>query len=184
MHTYHEICTFISKQQKIVELLEIVEKLELHDAWIGAGLIRNAVWDYLHGYEIIITDRSDIDVIYFDKDNASETNDKEIENTLKVIFPKTTWEVRNQALMNNQNGDPPYQSTEDAMRFWPETATAIAARTVNKRIELLAPFGIDDLIGLIIRPNPIFSHKHKASKARVTKKGWKKRWPKLRTIQA
>ena len=182
MRTYHEICSFISKQEKIVKLLHVVEKLELPDAWIGAGLIRNAVWDYLHGYEII-TDASDVDVIYFDKGNASATHDKEVENTLKMLFPNTTWEVRNQARMNSRNSDPSYQSTEDAMRFWPETATAIAARTVNKQVELLTPFGVDDLIGLIIRPNPIFSHKHKAFDVRVNKKGWKKRWPKLKIIQ-
>ncbi|WP_404943225.1 nucleotidyltransferase family protein, partial [Pseudomonas sp. DP16D-T1] len=30
-------------------MLEIVRSLNLPDCWIGAGFVRNAVWDHLHG---------------------------------------------------------------------------------------------------------------------------------------
>src|SRR5438045_439490 len=57
--------------------------------------------------------------------------------------------VKNQARMQTQNGDLAYMNSADALRRWPETCTAIAARSVVPRIEILAPFGIDDLVSLI-----------------------------------
>lgn len=33
-----------------MEALYAVQALELNDGWIGAGLVRDAVWDHLHGY--------------------------------------------------------------------------------------------------------------------------------------
>ena len=30
--------------------LYAVQALELNDGWIGAGFVRDAVWDHLHGY--------------------------------------------------------------------------------------------------------------------------------------
>ena len=30
--------------------LYAVQALELSDGWIGAGFVRDAVWDHLHGY--------------------------------------------------------------------------------------------------------------------------------------
>jgi hypothetical protein len=82
--------------------------------------------------------------------------------------------------MHLQNGDPPYANTEDALRHWPETCTAIAARSLEGRIELLAPFGIDDLVSLVVRPAPTFAGKIGVYRARVISKAWQARWPKLR----
>ncbi|VEC78655.1 Uncharacterized protein conserved in bacteria [Raoultella ornithinolytica] len=33
-----------------MKALYAVQALELSDGWIGAGLVRDAVWDHLHGY--------------------------------------------------------------------------------------------------------------------------------------
>jgi len=40
---------------------------------------------------------------------------------------------------------PPYWNVFDAVRCWPETATAIAARIEGGRVEILAPHGVGDL---------------------------------------
>ena len=53
-----------------------------------------------------------------------------------------------------RNGDAPYRKTDDAIRCWPETATAIAARLSGTRVEVLAPHGVHDLVNLIVRPRP------------------------------
>ncbi len=45
--------------------LEAIAALGLPDAWIGAGFLRGAVWDRLHGYAER-TPLDDIDGIYFD----------------------------------------------------------------------------------------------------------------------
>jgi hypothetical protein len=50
-------------------------------------------------------------------------------------------------------GDAPYASAADAMRFWPETATAVAVRrTAEGPCEIAAPFGLEKLFGLVLRP--------------------------------
>ena len=41
----------------------------------------------------------------------------------------------------------------------PETCTAVAVRSVGCRIELLAPFGVSDLLSLIVSPTPAFADK-------------------------
>ena len=69
--------------------------------------------------------------------------------------------MKNQARMHLKNGDPPYTGTIDAMRNCPETATAIAARSNGALVELAAPYGVDDLLNMIVRPTPPFLKKMK-----------------------
>jgi len=65
-----------------------------------------------------------IDVVYCDHADARLERDLLIENYLIEQFPHIPWSVHNQGRMHYRNGDPPYRSTEDAIRRWPETATA------------------------------------------------------------
>lgn len=44
--------TLISSDAQRWHLLDIVRSLALPDCWIGAGFVRNAVWDHLHGRAI------------------------------------------------------------------------------------------------------------------------------------
>lgn len=108
-------------------LLELVSHLDLPDCWIAAGFIRNAVWDALHGRSPQ-PPLSDVDVIWFDPDRIEESHDRKIEKVLRAAAPSIDWSVKNQARMHSRNSDSPYRSATDAMRYWPETATAVAAR--------------------------------------------------------
>lgn len=179
MESCQEIGEFISRQPRIVELLGSVAALELPDAWIGAGLVRNAVWDRLHNYDPACSEVTDVDVVYFDAGNTPLARDLAIEARLRERLPDVPWEVRNQARMHEQNGDSPYRNTQDAIRCWPETATAIAARIKDSRIEVIAPYGVDDLVGLIVRPTPVFAKKQDLYRRRLAAKDWASRWPKL-----
>ena len=102
-----------------------VRSLELPDCWVGAGFIRNAVWDYLH-------DRppsrhsGDVDVIWFCPERARLGDDQEIEAALRALDPMVDWSVKNQARMHLRNGDAPYTSAIEAIGSWPEMATAVA----------------------------------------------------------
>jgi hypothetical protein len=84
--------------------------------------------------------------------------------------------------MHVANDDLPYRDVADAIRCWPETATAIAARTVCRRVEVLAPHGIADLVELIVRPTPRFGRKMSVYRDRISKKDWAQRWPRLRFV--
>jgi uncharacterized protein len=184
MQTVEDIGRFIAGRRPIVRLLEAVERLALPDGWIGAGLIRNAVWDALHGDDAATIVTRDIDVVYFDPSRTSSEEDLALEARLEADIADIPWEVRNQARMHAGNGDRPYANTADAISHWPETATAIAARCERGRIEVIAPLGVADLLGLIVRPTPAFAGKMEIYRARLASKGWAERWPKLTFIDA
>lgn len=129
-----------------------MRSLALPDAWIGAGFVRNAVWDALHGRPATAP-QSDIDVIWFDTTRCSPQQDDALEAQLEAACPGPQWSVRNQARMHLRNGDAPYASATDALRYWPETATAVAVRvTAEDHIEVAAPFGLQDLWQGLLRP--------------------------------
>jgi hypothetical protein len=47
--------------------------------------------------------------------------------------------------------------------LWPETCTAVALRSIASHIELLAPFGVFDLVTLIVNLTPAFAQDRRLS---------------------
>lgn len=165
------------------EALAAVAGLALPDCWIGAGFIRDAVWDHLHGRSPTFP-AADVDVIWFAPETADEEADRDIERRLQGLLPAYMWSVKNQARMHRRNGDAPYGSVADAMKHWPETATAVAARLDNEKIEICAPFGLDDLWALRLRPTPAFANeKWPIFQERPASKRWIERYPMLTLLR-
>ncbi|MDE1145442.1 MAG: nucleotidyltransferase family protein [Azospirillaceae bacterium] len=164
-------------------LLHKVRSLGLPDCWIGAGFVRNAVWDHLHHWESDVA--GDVDVVWFDAARTAIALDRELTDRLLALAPAVTWSVKNQARMHGRNGDVPYADTEDALRHWPETATAVAVRLdADDGLDILAPYGLDDLFGRVIRPTPGFrAAKLDIVRQRVRDKRWLDRWPLLRVAE-
>ena len=160
--------------------LRTVRKLGLPDGMIGAGFVRNAVWDRLHGFDAF-TPLSDIDVLYFDPTHADAMRDGDIENDLNVLMPGCPWSVRNQARMHIRNNDRPYVSSEDALSHWLETPTCIALRLESDdTLKIIAPHGVRDLLSLDVRPTPSGLRKPDIYKSRIEAKDWGAKWPKLK----
>jgi hypothetical protein len=92
------------------------------------------------------------------------------------------WSVKNQARMHQRNADEPYRSAVDAMSYWPETATAIGVRLSDRSvIEVAAPFGLDDLFELAVRPTERFvTEKYSVYLDRIHAKKWQTTWPRLK----
>lgn len=99
---------------------------------------------------------------------------RRFQGRLGIADPTIDWSVKNQVRMHTRNCDAPYGSGAGALWFWPETATAVAVRLYDERaLEIAAPFGLDDLFGLILRPTPrIPGSKLDLFVARVVMKGW------------
>ena len=123
-------------------------------AWcIGAGALRNLVWDHLHGIHPP-REPADIDVLYYDDADLAKNTEQALEERLSALEP-APWQIRNQARMHLRNGDRPYASVEDAMRHWLETPTCVAlALGHDDRFRVIAPFGLEDLFAMRIRPTP------------------------------
>ncbi len=163
------------------QALDVVRSLARPDCWIGAGFVRNAVWDHRHGRPAS-PPRTDVDVLWFDPAHTDPSEDLELEAILRSENPALDWSVKNQARMHMRNGDLPYASAVDAMRFWPETATAVAVRrTGANQCEVAAPFGLGDLFALVLRPTPRFAGERRGVFCdRITAKGWLAAWPRLK----
>ena len=149
--------------------------------WLAAGFVRNAVWDVLAGRMPDTADLADLDLVHHDAADCTPMADERYEAALRAARP-LPWSVRNQARMHARNGHAPYRNLAEALSHWPETATAIAARLVNGRIQVLAPFGVEDLLAMILRPGPAHAADPAAPRARLASKGWAARWLGLRVV--
>lgn len=177
--TEQDILQLIEKDAWMMRVLRIAEELDFPDWVIGAGFVRNAVWDYLHGYAQTPVHTNDIDLVYFNPSG----NDQHADEQLSQQIQQETgirWEIVNQAYAHKWNTVPPYRSATDALSQWPETATCVGVRLKNSALTLVAPHGISDLVQMIVRPSPSCPDAQAKVKERMQKKGWKKRWPKLR----
>jgi len=162
--------------------LEAVAALDLPECWIGAGFLRNLVWDRRHGFAQP-TPLADVDVLTFEPGTGPE-RETQIEAGLAEQLPDVPWSVKNQARMHARNGDAPYRDTEDALRHWLETPTAVAARlAAGGAVEILAPFGLTDLFALTVRPTPHARSRPgrlKAYRLRIAAKAWPTIWSNVR----
>ncbi len=183
LKTDDDILALVAGDAWMMGALEAVAALGLPDAWIGAGFLRGAVWDRLHGYGSR-TPLDDVDAIYHDPGNLDPAAEAALEKRLGDLLPGLPWEVRNQARMHLKNGEPPYGSSAQALACWLETPTAVAVRLdAGGGPELLAPLGTRDLLGLMVRPTPhARAHKHRlaAYRVRLESKNWPAKWPRLR----
>jgi hypothetical protein len=184
LRTAGDIENLLEAHADLHALLLHVESLGLPDCWIGAGFIRNTVWDVLHGRDIDVARLNDVDVIFFHPSDPRKQREADLEHRLRALAPGAIWSVKNQARMHLRNGDAPYRGTFDAVAHWAETATAIAARSSRGKVEVMAPHGVSDLASLVVRPSPAFRHKMEVYRERVARKDWPSRWPRLTMLMA
>ncbi|WP_231137383.1 nucleotidyltransferase family protein [Chromobacterium paludis] len=168
----------------LMAALHAARQLEL-DAWcIGAGAVRNAVWDHLHGYHQPSA-LADIDVAYFDPACLEQAQDDALQARLQAIAPDAPWEVSNQAAVHLWFGAyfghevPPLRSLEEAVASWPEYATAVGVRLdKDDALRIIAPHGLDDLLAMRIRRNPA-RVSLETYRARIAQKRYALRWPRV-----
>lgn len=148
--------------------------------YVGAGVIRNIVWDCLHGLTENNNFTRDVDVAFFDPSNLTPERDAEVQNELSSIRPDVPWEATNQAAVHlwyqSVFGYPvdPLESTESAICTWPETATSIGVKLLqNDSLQIYAPFGLEDLMTMKFRRN----------RARITLELYRKRMAEKRHAQ-
>lgn len=178
-HYKNQLIEIISNDIYIMSILKAVEKLNINDSWVCAGLIRNEIWDTLHN---IKTPINDIDVIYFDRTDISIDNEKRLERALKSLMPNQPWSVKNQARMHEKNGVTSYSSSYDGVAHFPEVPTAIAVKLQENELEVISPYGLTDLFNKIVKPTPVFKENSKLYSIyikRMEEKKWNDIWQDL-----
>lgn len=174
-----QLLEIINQDEFIIEVIEAVEQLQLNDAWVCAGLIRNKVWDVLHNTD---TEINDIDVIYFDDSDATWETEKQLERKLMEILPTQLWSVKNQARMHLKSGFSPFKSSYDGVASFPETPTAVAIRKNGMNIEIMAPYGLQDLFEMRVSPTALYFKgiaRHSVYIDRMKNKNWQITWEHL-----
>jgi hypothetical protein len=183
MAQQHWIREHLAQDPARMRILRHVRALNAPDCWVAAGFVRSLVWDKLHRRaHSPLPD--DIDVIWYDAEQADELSDRCLEASLAAMDAEVKWSVKNQGRMHTRNGDTAYESSTQAMTYWPETATAVAVRLQPcDKIEIAAPFGLEDLFALVLKATPRFSgEKYPMFLERTHSKQWLTRWPKLNVV--
>lgn len=178
--TEDDIRSLIESDPWMMEVLRAAESLNLPDWWIGAGFLRNKVWNAIEGSTS--HSNTDVDLVYFNPNEIEPETDWACEDRMKQEYPLADWEVRNQARMHYKNNLKPYTSAADGIAHWVETATCTAVKLVNGRLEFIFCHGIDDLVNLVARPIPMFQGAESIDvfHKRVQEKKWQKKWPHLK----
>src|SRR5262245_7334127 len=113
-----DILALIRSDAWMMDVLCAARDLDLPDWMIGAGFVRNKVWDHLHGYSTRIP-LTDVDLIYFDAAGTPEQETAATER-LRKRMPDVPWSITNQATFHIGKDMRPYGSCQDALSKWPE----------------------------------------------------------------
>ena len=142
-------------------VLDVVAEVDPPEWWVGAGVIRDIVWDSRFGNG-------------FDRGAVKDV----------------PWQAKNQAAVHLWYAArfgievAPFSSAAEAIATFPETATAVAVRLERTgSIEVLAPHGLDDLLDGVWRWNPTRVTVAEYQR-RLAKKDPANRWPAVRVLPA
>lgn len=178
---------WIGESAWFMPALHAVRELRLSSWCIGAGAVRNLVWDHLHGYRTPSA-LSDIDVAYFDASSLSSEQDAELQERLTHLHPGLPWEVTNQAAVHTWfeghfgHAVEPLHSLEDAVASWPEYATCVGVSLqADRTIQVIAPHGLEDLFSVTVRRNPS-RVSVETYRQRVAQKRYLERWPDVKIV--
>jgi hypothetical protein len=148
----------------LMQVLTTARVLALPDWLIVSGAVYQRVFNHLTGrhsdYGI-----KDYDFAYFDASDISyEAEDVVIQRAAAAFEPplRDMVEVRNQARVHvwfeGHFGEPyaPLSSSAEALERFVSPIFSVGARLqANDQLTIVAPFGLEDLFAMRLRPNPI-----------------------------
>ncbi|WP_338721074.1 nucleotidyltransferase family protein [Devosia sp. XK-2] len=177
----------IRSQPHLMAILEGMNALDLPDPLLASGAIYNTVWNVLTGRPVL-TGINDADVVYFDDSDLSYAAEDRTIRRAAAQFAGSPIpvEVRNQARVHlwfpQRFGMayPPLNRSAEMMLYFATRTHAVAARLEpDGGISIHAPFGLDDMFGFRVTPNPALpnreTHECKAARAKAI-------WPELTIV--
>lgn len=172
----------------LMQVLTTVRGLDLPDWRLFSGAVYQGVWNAQTGRPVGYGVK-DYDIGYFDPDTSWDAEDVFIKR-VAVAFDaplSSLVEVRNQARVHlwfGEHFNEPYEPltrTDEALGRFVAPTFAVGVRLeAEGAISVAAPFGLQDVFDMVIRPNP--------NRPRAT--GWDKviasaraRWPELTVVE-
>lgn len=148
----------------LMRVLTVARSLALPDWLVFSGAVYQPVWNHLTGRAASFGIK-DYDLAYFDAADVSyEAEDAVIRRVAQAFEPplRAMVEVRNQARVHlwfpDKYGEPypPLRGSAEALERFTSPAFAVGVRLeADDALTVEAPFGLDDLFAMRIRPNPI-----------------------------
>ena len=148
---------------RVMSVLCAARELAIPDPLLVSGAVYQTAWNALTG-----RDRDygvkDYDLTYFDPDVSWDAEDAWIRRVAAAFDPplREAVEVRNQARVhlwfNARFGGEPYPPlacTAESLERFVCPAFSVGARLeADGELTIVAPFGLDDLFAMRLRPNP------------------------------
>ncbi len=148
----------------LMRVLAVARDLDLPDWLVVSGAVYQPVWNHLTGRPLE-QGLKDYDLAYFGRSDISyEAEDRVIRRVAAAFEPplREKVEVRNQARVHlwfeDHFGEPyaPLANTAEALSRFTAPAFAVGARLeADGRLTIVAPFGLEDLFAMRLRPNSI-----------------------------
>lgn len=171
----------------LMTVMETARRLALPDWLVFSGAVYQPVVNHLSGRPLAYG-LKDYDLGYFDAtDTSYEAEDVVIRQVAAAFEPplQSLVEVRNQARVHlwfeGKFGEPyaPLSCSAEALERFTSSTFAVGARLEDDgRMTIIAPFGLQDLFALRLRPNPV----RKTNGFRRTAEAAKRRWPELQIL--
>lgn len=171
----------------LMRLLECGRRLALPQWRLVAGCLYQTVWNLLTG-KPRGTGIQDYDLIYFDGADTSAAGEERVIARVRDALPALDRpvDVHNQARVHlwfeDYFGIPyaPLTSADEAIDRYASSTHAVGVRLeADGRLDVYAPFGLDDVFGMVVRPNPVLpnraTHERKAERVRRI-------WPEVTVI--
>ena len=151
----------VRADENLMAFLVAARSLRLPQWRLAAGCVYQSVWNSLTG-KSTGTGIKDYDLIYFDATDVSwEAEDAVIRRAAPLFDGRWPVEIRNQARVHlwfEQRFGLPYpqlHSADEAFGHYAAIVHAVGIRLEeDDTIDIAAPFGLDDVFGMVIRPNP------------------------------
>lgn len=187
MRHAEELEEIVRGAPSLMRVLETSRDLDLPDWLLFSGAVYQRVLNRLTGRD---PDHGikDYDIGYFDAaDTSYDAEDAVIRQVAAAFDPplRDLVEVRNQARVHlwfeGKFGEPyaPLRRTAEALERFVSPLFAVGVRLeADERLTVVAPFGLDDLFAMRLRPNP---NRRTNGYARTAASA-KARWPELTLI--
>ena len=181
-----ELASVIGSSPFLAEIIGRWPEIGLPDAWLVAGAVAQTVWNRRFGLPAT-HGIADVDLAYFDTRNLSEEGEADHAARIAALFRHlpVRLDVKNEARVHlwyeRKFGYPitSYRSVEEAIATFPTTASAVGVRPAGNGLDVIAPFGLADMQGGIVRPNKV-QITPELYAAKVTR--WLACWPGLTVV--
>jgi hypothetical protein len=171
----------------VCQIVDRLASLKLPDAWVAGGCLFQTAWNVLAGED---PNRAikDYDIFYFNPIDCTRESEEEANHRASVAFADLGCRIdlRNQARVHlwyaqefGVSEYPRLTKATDGIDNFLAICCMVGVRKVRSGdTELYAPFGVNDVLARVMRPNPWFPLAPRSSYYQKADR-WRTLWPDL-----